>query len=189
MFLHKKGEEPLETIVLARDVVNDLALLKANVRPKIIFPISDDNPYLTQDVTAAGYPMISTLGAEVKVTKGIVSALSAPDDFSRIQVDAAVQPGNSGGPIFDEFGNVLGVVVSGFSDMQNVNFGIKASVVKNLLVANMVNTMKPRKSSVNWRSFSSEVGEGTVLLSCWMTKSELAHLRKNNDKNRLLFDN
>lgn len=188
VFLHKKGEEPLETKILARDVINDLALLKVNFKPKIIFPISDDPPYLTQDVTAAGYPMISTLGAEVKVTKGIVSALSAPEDFSRIQVDAAVQPGNSGGPIFDEFGNVLGVVVSGFSDMQNVNFGIKASVVKNLLVANMVETIKPRQSTVNWRSFSSEVGDGTVLLSCWMTKSELAHLRKNNDKNRLLFD-
>ena len=188
VFLHKKGEKPLETSVMARDVVNDLALLKANVKPEIIFPISDDSPYLTQDVTAAGYPMISTLGAEVKVTKGIVSALSAPEDFSRIQVDAAVQPGNSGGPIFDEFGNVLGVVVSGFSDMQNVNFGIKASVVKNLLVANMVELMEPRKSSINWRNFSSKVGEGTVLLSCWMTKSELAHLRKNNDKNRLLFD-
>ena len=188
VFLHRKGEEPVQTVVLARDVGNDLALLKAKVKPKVIFPISNDSPYLTQDVTAAGYPMISTLGPEVKVTKGIVSALSAPEDFSRIQVDAAVQPGNSGGPIFDEFGNVLGVVVSGFSDMQNVNFGIKASVVKNLLVANMVETLKPRQSTVNWRSFSSEVGDGTVLLSCWMTKSELAHLRKNNDKNRLLFD-
>ena len=155
----------------------------------MVFPLSNEPPYLTQDVTAAGYPMISTLGSSIKVTKGIVSALSAPEDFSRIQLDAAVQPGNSGGPIFDDNGNVIGVVVSGFSDMQNVNFGIKASVVKNLLVSNKVYPIKPKENKTDWRKFSQDVGEGTVLLSCWMTKKELAHLKKNNDKNKLLFDN
>ena len=189
VFLHRKGKKPVEANILARDVINDLALLKANINPTTVFSLSEEQPYLTQEVTAAGYPMVATLGAEIKVTKGIVSALSAPSDFSRIQVDAAVQPGNSGGPIFDANGNVLGVVVSGFEEMQNVNFGIKASVVKNLLVANTVEIIKPRKNQVNWRSFSGEVGDGTVLLSCWMTKQDLAELKKSNDKNRLLFDN
>ena len=88
----------------------------------------------------------------------------------------------------DDNGNVIGVVVSGFSDMQNVNFGIKASVVKNLLVSNKVYPIKPKENKTDWRKFSQDVGEGTVLLSCWMTKKELAHLKKNNDKNKMLVD-
>ena len=55
----------------------------------------------------------------LKVTKGIISALSSPGNFSNIQIDSAIQPGNSGGPIFDEIGNVIGVVVSKLAD-QNV---------------------------------------------------------------------
>ena len=176
--VHLQGEV-LNAKILSKDVVNDLALVKTNNTPETIFSLSSESPYLTQDVTAAGYPLVSTLGLTIKVTKGIVSALSAPGNFSNIQIDAAVQPGNSGGPIFDEEGNVMGVVVAKLDDdkAQNVNFGIKASVVRNLLDANSVATLPPRKEISNKRAFSDEMRKGTVLLSCWMTMAQIEQLK------------
>ena len=70
--------------------------------PEVVFALSKETPYLDQDIRVAGYPLVSTLGRTLKVTRGVVSALSAPGNPSNIQMDAAVQPGNSGGPIFDD---------------------------------------------------------------------------------------
>jgi serine protease Do len=79
----------------------------------------------------------------------VVSSLTGiGDDISRIQISTPVQPGNSGGPLLDRFGNAVGVVVSKLnaarvmqatSDIpQNVNFAIKASVAISFLEANNV---------------------------------------------------
>tara|TARA_Y100001934_G_C11965705_1_gene591638 strand:+ start:240 stop:653 length:414 start_codon:yes stop_codon:yes gene_type:complete len=118
-------------------------------------------------------------GLTIKVTKGIVSALSAPVNFSNIQIDATTQSGNSGGPIFDEKGNVMGVVVAQLDDdkAQNVNFGIKASLIKNLLDANSVEILLPRKEIKSKRVFSDEMDKGTVLLSCCMTMAQIEQLK------------
>ena len=72
------------------------------------------------------------------MTKGIVSANKGGDDSGQFQMDAAVQSGNSGGPIYDENGNIVGVVVAQLNKLkvkapvasENVNFGIKASTVR-----------------------------------------------------------
>ena len=77
----------------------------------------------------------------IKVTKGIVSAVRGlGDDSSQFQMDAAVQPGSSGGPIYDGNGNIVGVVIAQLNNLkfakmtgsmsENVNFGIKASTVR-----------------------------------------------------------
>ena len=77
---------------------------------------SPQNPTLLQDVIVAGYPLTDALGDSLKATKGIVSALTGiQKNFSQIQIDAAIQPGNSGGPIVEENGNVIGVAVAGLS--------------------------------------------------------------------------
>ena len=61
----------------------------------------------------AGFPFGDKFSTSIKVTKGIVSALTGlGNNFSNIQIDAALQNGNSGGPILDEFGNVVGVAVA-----------------------------------------------------------------------------
>ena len=73
-----------------------------------------------------------TLSKEIKVTDGIVSSLAGlKNDPSRIQITAPLQPGNSGGPVVDERGAVVGVSVSGMvgQKIQNVNFAIKKDSV------------------------------------------------------------
>jgi S1-C subfamily serine protease len=81
------------------------------------------------------------LASTGNVTTGVVTALAGPlDDPHQIQISAPVQPGNSGGPVLDGSGYLIGVVVSKlnpvFGDVpQNVNFAIKASTAANFLDA------------------------------------------------------
>ncbi len=83
-----------------------------------------------------GFPRPSLQGFSPKVTKGVISGLNGiKDDISQYQIDAAVQPGNSGGPLADENGNIVGVIVGKLNDSyliknhgsiaQNVNYAIK----------------------------------------------------------------
>jgi len=174
--------------VINYDSYNDLALIKINKKPEVVFSLTNQQPYLAQDIKAAGYPLVSDLGTNVKVTKGIVSALSFRKDFSMFQMDVAVQPGNSGGPIFDDDGNILGVVVARLSnkEAQNVNFGIKASTVRSLLASNNVNLLPPNTKLINKREFSEYMTKGTVLLSCWMTLAQIEKANKK-DTNKVFF--
>jgi len=67
---------------------------------------------LGEKVLVAGYPFGEFFSNTIKVTSGIVSATrGAGDDSGQFQLDAAVQPGNSGGPIYDSGGNIVGVVI------------------------------------------------------------------------------
>ncbi len=124
-------------IVVTSDLQNDLALLKGNFSPKAVLALSDYQPQLLQDVYAAGYPFGNEISSSIKVTKGIISSLTGiGNNFSNIQIDAALQPGNSGGPILDDKGNVVGVSVAKLDAKymldnygtipENTNFGIKA---------------------------------------------------------------
>ena len=105
-----------------------------------------DDVELGEDLLVSGYPYGDIFSNTIKVTKGIVSAnRGMGDDSSQFQMDAAVQAGNSGGPIYDENGNIVGVVVQQLNKLkvakvmgslpENVNFGIKASTVRQFLTS------------------------------------------------------
>ena len=93
---------------------------------------------------AVGFPYGALLGSQPKVTTGIISATVGIEDDSRIfQTTAPIQPGNSGGPLLDRSGNVVGVIEASLDDFaiaaatgslpQNVNFAIKAGVIRAFL--------------------------------------------------------
>ena len=110
--IHHNGRSIPATVVTF-DPQNDLALLKGDFRPSTVLPLSTNSPELLQDVYVAGYPFGRRISTGVKVTKGIISSLTGiGNNFSNIQIDAALQPGNSGGPILDDKGNVVGVAVA-----------------------------------------------------------------------------
>ena len=163
--------------VIAEDRVNDLALLTSELTPSAIFPISRETPVLLQDIYVAGYPFGDEISTSVKVTAGIVSSLSGiGDNESNIQIDAALQPGNSGGPIIDQFGNAIGVAVEKLNYEyimelydaipENTNFGIKASVAANLLDANNVPTIQPNYGPLSKEALGERITDGTVYVSC-----------------------
>lgn len=112
--------------VVAKSKKRDLALLKINLfprakngmyaiteRPTVPFLEFSDGVTLGQTVYAFGFPMTSVLGYDPKVTKGIVSCLTGYKGQSdNFQMDATISSGNSGGPVVDEYGNMVGVSVA-----------------------------------------------------------------------------
>ena len=57
-----------------------------------------------------GFPLIDRMGASIKVTQGIVSGTGRSDAGADVVIDAKVNPGNSGGPLLDKFGRVIGII-------------------------------------------------------------------------------
>ena len=105
---------------------------------------SAERPKLGQSVIVLGYPLQGLLASSVNVTTGAVSALAGPGDDTRlIQISAPVQPGNSGGPLLDQTGAVIGVVSSKLDALktqelvgdvpENVNFAIRDAVIRSFL--------------------------------------------------------
>ncbi|MDR0314092.1 MAG: trypsin-like peptidase domain-containing protein [Treponema sp.] len=112
--------------VIGWDKAMDLALIKAEITPEYVFSVTDwAVPNVGDTVLAIGSP----LGLEKTVTQGIVSALGrriALQIGDVIQIDAAVNSGNSGGPLVDARGRLVGVVFAGIDQYQGLNFAIPA---------------------------------------------------------------
>ncbi|ACB97167.1 Tetratricopeptide TPR_2 repeat protein [Beijerinckia indica subsp. indica ATCC 9039] len=134
--------------ILTQDSANDLALLKSDLRPNTLVPLRV-GVRIGENVAVFGFPLIGLLATSGNFSVGIVSALAGLGDDTRyLQISAPVQPGNSGGPVLDQSGNIVGVVVAKLDAInvaaitkdvpQNVNFAIKTSVLTNLLDANGV---------------------------------------------------
>lgn len=125
--------------VIGSDKVNDLALLKisdsdfkgfGNIPYSFKYKLSD----VGGDIYVLGYPLTATMGEEIKLTNGIISAKTGFDgDVSQYQISAPVQPGNSGGPLLDYDGNVIGVICAKHRGAENVTYAIKTSQVRNLI--------------------------------------------------------
>ena len=141
--------------VVQTDKEHDLALLKVsgNFKP---LPISSATAHLGERVFTIGFPNIDIQGTEPKYTDGNISSLTGlKDDPNQYQISVPVQPGNSGGPLVNKDGNVVGVVVARLNDLatlvssgglpQNVNYAIKAKYVSDL-IANLpqVKTIPPQ---------------------------------------------
>ena len=185
--VHYKGEQ-YKASILAKDDYNDLALLKAQFSPSSIFSIKSNNAELMEDIYVAGYPFGDFFNSSVKITKGIVSSLSGfQNNYSNMQIDAALQPGNSGGPVVDYKGNVVGVAVSKLdlttmievfnSVPENTNFAIKSSVLTNFLSSNGVKVKKESEKDVSRSELSQNITESTLFLSCWMTHARIEEMK------------
>ena len=193
--IHQKGKSIPATVV-SRDKLNDLALLKGDFKPSKVFRLSRKAPELMEDIFVVGYPFGTKVSSSVKVTKGIVSSLTGiGNNFSNIQIDAAIQPGNSGGPIVNEKGNVIGVAVAKLSFKhvlkrfgtipENTNFGIKTNVVMNLLQGNSVTVGRPNRGKIERSDLSKVISDATYYLSCWMTMAQIKKMRSE----KVIFSN
>lgn len=141
-FILNEEVQKFNAEIVQVDKVNDLAIIK-------IFDMNfdgvDELPYnfkmrsadVGTKVYAYGYPMaLSLMGKEIKVTDGMISAKSGYDgDITTYQITAPIQGGNSGGPLFDENANLLGINSSGLNKeiADNVGYTIKSSYILNLI--------------------------------------------------------
>ena len=140
----KAAQGTLPAKVIKVDVANDVAILKVQGDKKPIPIAPSRRVKLGDSVFTLGFPNVELQGFNPKLTKGEISSLTGMQDDARFfQISVAIQPGNSGGPLVDMTGNVVGILVSKLDDVkalqvtgsmpQNVNYAIKSSYILALL--------------------------------------------------------
>jgi len=138
------GENTYPAKLVRDDPNNDLALLKINGSFSAIAFSSNRSTKMGQKVFTIGYPNPSLQGVSAKYTEGTINSLTGfQDDLRLYQVSVPVQPGNSGGALLDEYGNILGVIVAMLDAKttfkisgtlpQNVNYAVKSTYARALL--------------------------------------------------------
>lgn len=131
------------TLVKA-DKADDVALLKVNGKFHALPVAPSRGMKLGETVFTIGFPNIELQGYAAKLTRGEISSLTGlQDDPREFQISVPVQPGNSGGPLVNQCGNVVGIVEAQLADIatlkttgslpQNVNYALKSSLFNALL--------------------------------------------------------
>lgn len=134
----------IDAHVVRMDPVNDLALLKVQGTFASLPIISSRGAKLGSTVATVGFPVIDLQGISPKLGKGEIASLSGmADDVRYFQISVPLQPGNSGGALVDEHGNVIGVVSAKLKappDLaaigvfpENVNYAVKSSLILSFL--------------------------------------------------------
>jgi S1-C subfamily serine protease len=163
-----EGEE-IKARIIAKDETLDLALLKVSIKNESYIEVSDKVLKKMQSIVAAGYPALH-LSDDLKLTSGIISSLKGIGNNSAlIQIDAALNPGNSGGPIIDkDKGHLAAVAVARMegSHYQSINYGIKASRVKEFIESNSVTLPLeiPKTKKIKRKDISEVLESSTVLI-------------------------
>ena len=182
--------EPVTTLrVVSSDEANDLALLQGPAASFKDFAKIRDRPIRPGDsVVAIGYPYHGLLTSDFTVTTGIVSSLSGVlNDTRLLQISAAVQPGNSGGPLLDTSGQIVGMVSAKINALkfvratgnipENINFAIKTGAIRDFLDNSVVpyQTAEP-KGELRTAEIAGNARGYTLLISC--TATEQADVKK-----------
>ena len=111
-----------------------------------------------EEVFVLGYPLTSTMGDEIKLTTGVISSKTGfQGDVSLYQISAPIQPGNSGGPLFDNKGNLIGVVSAKHKGAENVGYAIKTSYLKNLVESSTSTSILPNNNQVVGQPLTGKV--------------------------------
>lgn len=147
-----QSEENARAKVVAKSDDLDIALLKLEDGESLgtlnVLPLNlSEAAQLGDDVSTVGFPLSSILGKNVRFSKGTISALSGIEDDNRhLQFSAPIQSGNSGGPLLDANGQVVGVITHSLNASttlraagslpQNVNFAVRSELVSEFLESN-----------------------------------------------------
>jgi S1-C subfamily serine protease len=167
-------------LVIANDERNDLAVVRAQISGVPLLHFREGRPIRPADpVVVLGFPYAGLLATAPQVTTGAVSALAGlRDDTRYFQLTAPVQPGNSGGPLLDLSGNVVGIVSARINALavaeatgtlpENINFAIKSGIIRGFLEANQIDYETAQSTG---KLDPADVGEiaakSVVMLECF----------------------
>lgn len=132
-------DEVYKGAVVANDKEHDLSIIKIVDKDFdslgfIPYSIGKTSVDVGDDIFVLGYPIVDTMGKEVKLTEGVISSSTGyKGNGAMYQISAAVQPGNSGGPLFNEGGVVIGVVCAKHADAENASYATKISNLYSLI--------------------------------------------------------
>lgn len=125
--------------LVLEDKNNDIAIIKIDdpsfkSLASIPYIINNRTVDVGTSIFVLGYPLRASMGDEIKVTNGIISSKTGyQGDITSYQISAALQPGNSGGPLFDSKGNLIGIVNAKLTGAENAGYAVKSSYLINLI--------------------------------------------------------
>ncbi|NLE06245.1 MAG: trypsin-like peptidase domain-containing protein [Crenarchaeota archaeon] len=149
--------------VIQSDKNNDLAIIKIDdysfsslgIIPYTIKSLSAN---VGENIFVLGYPLTATMGEEIKLTNGIISSKSGfQGDITSYQMTAPIQPGNSGAPMFDKDGNVVGIVNAKHYGAENAGYAIKTSYLMNLVDAAPSSINLPSINTLKGKQLTDQV--------------------------------
>lgn len=155
--------EKYSASVIATDKVNDLALIQITDNRfvgfgQIPYKVKTSTSDVGEEIFVLGYPLITTMGNEIKLTTGVISSKTGfMGDVALYQISAPIQPGNSGGPLFDNQGNLIGIVNAKHKGAENVGYAIKASYLNNLIESVTNNSVLPSNNTLSALSLTNKV--------------------------------
>lgn len=178
--------EVVDAKIVSVDKQNDIAFLKLSRSPKIppsSLRIADSSTVKLGDkVFTIGYPASHLLGKSPKYSEGVINSIKGiSDNPAYFQISVPIQPGNSGGPLFNERGEVIGITTSSLDSglakdsmgalPQNVNYAVKSLLIKNLMptipdimVASRGIVVVPTEPENNLSNFIENVQNNIVLI-------------------------
>jgi S1-C subfamily serine protease len=172
------GQSAATLRIVATDETNDLALLQATGNFKDVATIRATPVHSGDPVIAIGLPFHGLLTSDFTVTTGIISSLAGVlNDTRFLQISAPVQPGNSGGPLLDTRGTIVGVVAEKLNALkvakatgqipENINFAIKTGALRDFLDNSVVlyQTSEPA-SEMKTAEIASAARAYTMLITC-----------------------
>ena len=178
--------------VVAADENNDLALLRIEDSSfsgfgSIPYNIKTSQAEVGEEIFVLGYPLTGTMGDEVKLTTGVISSRTGfQGDVSLYQISAPIQPGNSGGPLFDNKGNLVGIVNAKHTGAENVGYAIKASYLRNLVESYLSTSIMPSNNQVAGQPLTSQVKQlkdFVYMITCSNERTAKASTTINNPTN------
>ncbi len=183
-------------IIVAVDTYNDIALLKIEDKKfkgfsNIPYSIKTQLAEVGESVFILGYPLTQTMGDEVKLTTGVISSRSGfQGDKSLYQTTAPIQPGNSGGPLFDNNGNVIGIVCAKHKGAENVGYAIKSTYLKNLIETSLDKPILPTSNQLSNQSLPNKVrlAKKYVYLIYCSDEYEIANVEEQKPNNKSSID-
>lgn len=154
-----------EAKVISTDRQNDLAILKitsSDFKPleNLSYNFNTNTQDVGSSVFALGYPLTQIMGNEIKFTDGKISSKSGfQGDITTYQISVPIQPGNSGGPLFDEKGNLVGITSSGVNKQlaNNANYAIKTSYLKLLIDSTNDRIELPNSLELESKSLTNQI--------------------------------
>ena len=161
--INENFSKAFNAVVVIEDKQNDLSIIKIEdssftslgIIPSLVANYSMD---VGSSIFVLGYPLRATMGDEVKLTNGIVSSKTGfQGDATSYQITAPVQPGNSGGPLFDAKGNIIGIIKAKHLGAENVSYAIKSSYLLNLISAMQEPPKLQTSNILSGKSLSEQV--------------------------------
>ncbi len=149
--------------VVGSDKRNDLALIKITDSDfdgfgNIPYKVKESLSEVGEDIFVLGYPLTTTMGNEIKLTTGVISSKTGfQGDVNLYQISAPIQPGNSGGPLFDNKGNIIGIVNAKHKGTDNVGYAIKSSNLNNLIENVATTSIIPNSNWIESKTLPEKV--------------------------------